>query len=84
MKKKGYVIANENEEFLAECKENDLGRLIKWALTPELALVFQDKKYAEKTINQIQDKKLWVLTLFENKKQLAVGTEEEDKPHWLI
>lgn len=83
MKRKGYVIANENEEFLAEWKESDLGRLLKWSQTPEFALIFHDKKHAKKAIDKLTDKKLWILVLLENKKQYAVGSDEEDKPHWL-
>jgi hypothetical protein len=83
MKKKGYIIANENEEFLAEWQENELTRLTKWAKTPELALIFHKKNYAEKVINAMPDKKLWICELLENKRQLAVACEYEDAPEWL-
>ena len=86
MKKKGFVIANDKEEFLAEFKHNADYSLRKWAITPELALVFHSRLKAQEAVKNIQDDvnyRLWILELFDMGKQLAVGTEDEDKPDWL-
>jgi hypothetical protein len=86
MKKLGFIIANDNEEFLHKyfVSEDSSGRA--WSITPELALIFRTRAKAEAAFKELEkevDYRLWILVLFETKKQLMVGSDEDIVPDWL-
>jgi hypothetical protein len=76
----GFIVANDNEEFLMNYGENGL----LWSATPELAMLFPTRKKADIAVIELQYKtRLWVLLLFERKHQLILGSDSDEMPHWL-
>jgi hypothetical protein len=79
-KRLGFIVANDAEEFLAHYDENAL----LWSATPELAKVYPSRKKAENVVLELEYKtRLWVLSLFEHKHQLIVGSDSDERPQWL-
>ena len=85
MKKLGFIIANEIEEFLANYSVNEGSIARSWAIVPDLAMVFSTRKNALKVVEKLDySSKLYVLELHENNKQYAVlAHESEDPPKWI-
>jgi hypothetical protein len=85
MKKLGYVIANDEEEYLnSYCiKPDSISRA--WSPLCSYAKVFQTKTHAQKVIQRLDVLvQLWVLELYENERHLIVTTEQENVPKWLV
>lgn len=79
-KRLGFIVASDGEEFLAKFDDN----LVIWAATPELAEVYPSRTKAETAVLELEYKtRLWVLSLFEHKHQLIVGSDSDERPKWL-
>lgn len=80
----GFVIANDDEEYLHDFFESR-GAVVKtWARHPDFALVFVTRLEARQMVWKLrQDSKLWVLELFDSGSQLIVVTSESERPTWL-
>lgn len=83
-KKLGYVIASEQEDYLARFKKSSAGIFKGWSPTPEQAIVYDTYLKASKVLKQlVVSYRVWILELWETDKQLIVASSSEDKPHWL-
>lgn len=85
VKKIGYVIASEHEDYLGVFKKTPQGSVRKWAATPETAKVYKTRTEASKILKKLDlSYRAWVLELWENETQLLVSSiSETDKPQWL-
>jgi hypothetical protein len=84
IKKLGYIIVNDNEEFLKKYCLKPYRIQSIWSLLCFDAQVFNTKNYAMKVINRLNSNcPLWALELYENEMHLIVTTEQENPPQWL-
>lgn len=86
----GYVIANDNAEYLAGCAASDGVPLSSpdfflWTKDPALAVIGSKRMIRGlfRLIRQPYQKPLWVLQLFETEQFLFVGTQDRNRPAWL-
>ena len=80
----GFVIANDDEEFLHAWKRHPGYSLMGWALSPARAHVFQTREHASNVIRLLEyHSKLWILDLFDSPGQFVVSTESRNRPQWL-
>lgn len=84
MKRVGYVIANAEEEFLADFKSTSDANFRSWARVPDLAKVYSTEAKALKAVQKMAlSYRVWVLELRENDSQFAVMLESNDRPPWM-
>lgn len=81
----GFIIANNDEEFLAAWRRRPGSYLIGWTPCPDLAHLFPTPELASNVIKVLDYyTKLWVLNLFQLPNgQIFVGTNDEKKPEWM-
>lgn len=80
----GYVIANDDEEFLIDVRESKSAVVKAWARHPDFALVFVTRGEARRMILKLhQHCKLWALELWDMGSQLIVTTPDKTAPRWL-
>jgi hypothetical protein len=80
----GFVIANDEEEFLTDVRESSSVVVKAWARHPDFALVFVTRLEARQMIFKLrQHCKLWALELWDFGSQLVVTTPEKIAPSWL-
>lgn len=80
----GYVIANDEEEYLADVHESRSVVVKAWARCPDFALVFVTRLEARQMIYRLrQQSKLWALELWDYGSQLVVATSDPKPPRWL-
>jgi hypothetical protein len=86
VKKKGFVIANDAEEYLAEYSVSRGAITRAWAATPELAFVFHTIHKADEVVKNLESSyPLYVLGIMETKKQIGVFPPREGHyPRWLF
>lgn len=86
MKKLGFIIANDGEEFLSNYSADKGSIARSWAMIPDFAMVFRTRQHALKAVEKLEySSRLYVLELHENNMQYAVAAyEEEDPPLWLM
>lgn len=83
-RKIGYVIANNDEEFLIDVRESKSAVVKAWARYPDFALVFVTRLEARQMIFKLrQHCTLWALELWDFGSQLVVTTPEPNAPAWL-
>jgi hypothetical protein len=81
----GFIIANNDEEFLVAWRRRPGSYGNAWTSFPDLAHLFPSPELASNVI-KVMDfySKLWVLSLFELPDgQIFVGSNDEKKPEWL-
>ncbi len=82
--KSGYIIANQNEEFLAIAETTPTHDLLAWTPDPGLAKVFSSSSKCRKVMRAIASAKyrLWELTIAETERQYIVGFTGDNRPPW--
>lgn len=84
--KKGFIIANENEEFVSSFKNLDGSFLVLWCSLPGDAQVFTTTslcRHAMKLIHKNFEKyDLWELGIFENERNFLVTSNCSKNPPW--
>ena len=91
MKRLGFVIANELEEYLSSFYETSDSIHTCWLkidhpnrLHSQLIKVFPTKKKALLSFKKIHTThKLWVMSLYETANQFVVSTSGDDVPSWI-
>jgi len=84
MKRLGYVVANDNEEYLSSYDISSFTTLSAWALTPALAYVFSTHHEIEQVIKRLPKRcRLWSLEFYETDNNFFVTTDKLIKPVWL-
>lgn len=88
MKFKGYVIANDSEEYLNSFENTSTYTVKTWASHPDHAHVFLSLVDARKTLNRLRKTpgkggQCWVLDLYDTGSRWVVSTEKIRKPKWL-
>lgn len=84
MRKLGYVIVNDDEEYLADYQDRGGVRVRWWARVPDFARVFSTRSKASDVLKKMaHHSRLWILELHETDRQLAVVSGEEKRPEWL-
>lgn len=88
MKFKGYVIANDNEEFLNSFEHTSTYEVKTWARHPDLAHVFLNLVDARKTLSKLRKTpgkggQCWVLDLYDTGSRWVVSTQKTKRPKWL-
>lgn len=84
MKKLGFIIANENEEFLAEFEDTTEYTSVGWSIVLDLAKVYSNPEEAGCVARKVKTPyKKWVCLLSENKSQLIVTVAGDDVPPWI-
>ena len=74
MKRVGFCIGNERQEFLSRFDEPRPGlRVNVWARTPALALVYPRRHLAERMASQLERSGLVVVPLYDMGDQWVVG-----------
>ncbi len=83
-KRKGFIIANEHEEFVAGFKEDNGFQVVGWTPLLSFAMVFRTRKHCRKSIMSIATGKysLWEMELYETKDRLILGCDCEVLPPW--
>lgn len=81
----GYVIANDDEEYLHDFYDSR-GAVVKtWARLPDFAQVFIIRLEARQMIYKLnQNSTLWVLELWDYDSHFVVTTQDDNRPSWLI
>ena len=84
MNKNGFVIANQDEEFLVYLKEKPGCTLKGWGRSPEQAKVFKTRFQAIQTMKKIGTEKysLWLLSYSDIGEQIEIGCNDETLPPW--
>lgn len=83
---RGFIVANENEEFLAEYNFRRGAIMRAWTIFPHLAYIFPSPKEAKDICDKLESQyNLYVLGIEETKTQFMVFTLEENDPipSWL-
>jgi len=89
MKKLGFVIANNAEEYLHNYDFKDDRSMLAWVGLPDFARVFATYQHAQAVFKRTGRSDLWVLSLFETPKTsetlgcYLVTTGSTNKPEWL-
>ena len=86
MKRLGFVIANDLEEYLAVFHNKPESSVKCWAKIPDIALIYPTRKKALSAINCIcTPHKLWVLSCYETATNfICVSAIGEDHPSWMM
>jgi len=80
----GYVIANDNEEFLVFDQTTRHSSSRAWSVLPDLAQLFPSRRLAEKSAKLLDvENPLWVLQLIETPDNYLIRSESKDRPSWL-
>jgi hypothetical protein len=81
----GFIIANDDEEFIALWRRRPGSYFTFWTPQPDQAHLFPSAELASNVIKLLDFySKLWVLHLFELPNgQIFVGSNDEKKPEWL-
>lgn len=82
--KKGFIIANQNEEFVADVKFGNGFHSVAWSIKPGLAMVFPSSSKCRKVMKRIASPKynLWEMTIMETETQYIVGCSCSVNPPW--
>jgi hypothetical protein len=82
--KKGFIIANQHEEFVSDLKFGEGFQSIAWSTKPGMAMVFQSRSKCRKVMKRIASPKysLWELTIIETASQFIVGCQCSINPPW--
>lgn len=84
MKKLGFVIANEIEEFLSEFIDTEEYTGAVWSPFPILAKLYSNSEEAFRVSCMIHSPyKRWVCLLLETESQLIVTVAGDDVPSWI-
>lgn len=90
MKRLGFVIANDIEEYLLSSSNSDNYSINLWyrfpsgILNPDNLRIFSSSKDAQDFVRHIDSShKIWVLVLFETHNQYAVSSLGNDAPGWI-
>jgi len=84
MKRLGFVIVNDLEEYLAVFQNRSNFSKTCWAKIPDIALIYPTRQKAISAIRSISTShKLWVLSLYETATQFAVSALGDDVPPWI-
>jgi len=86
--KLGYVIANDNAEYLAGCAASDGVPLSSpdfclWTTDPSLAVIGSKRMIRALVCMMRYSEPLWVLQLFETERHIFVGTQARNRLAWL-
>jgi len=83
-RRKGFIIGNEHEEFVAGFKQDSGSQVVVWTSLLDLALVFRTRVHCRKAMMSIgtDNYSLWELELYETKKQLVLACDCEVLPPW--
>jgi hypothetical protein len=85
MKKIGYVVMNDREEFLQHRAVIDGATMCVWGKNPEKAMIYKNRNHAGKVAkNSLDDKRQWVLQIAENSKQFLVIADIRNAPPWFF
>ena len=86
MKKNGFVIANQAEEFLASYSVTDGVISRSWAIVPDLAFVFKTIQQADKVVQELESNyPLYVLGIKETDSKYEVFPPRKGTyPKWLF
>lgn len=80
----GFVIANNEEEYLHSWKHQPAYSLKVWTLSPGKAHLFETREIASNVIILLDHySKLWILDLFDSPDAYVVGTNPSERPQWL-
>jgi len=84
--KKGFVIANLDEEYLVSYSVTDGCISIAWGISPEFAYMFKTIKEADEAVIKLESRyQLFVLGIKETETQIAVFPPRPGRyPDWLI
>lgn len=80
----GYVIANDDEEYLADIVDRGgmVGRC--WSRVPDFAMRFSSRSKALRKIQKFDmGRKVYVLELHDLGSQYGVASDQEERPAWL-
>lgn len=82
--KSGYIIANQNEEFIASYQVNEAFTALSWTLSPAFAHVFNTRSECRKAMKAVISPKydLWEMTIIETATQYIVGCSCSVLPPW--
>jgi hypothetical protein len=82
--KKGYVIANQNEEFVHEIQTAPGYLKTGWSKKPDFAKVFETRSKCRKAIKLLQSPKykLWELGILETENQYILSCQSTERPPW--
>lgn len=84
MRKLGFIIANDREEFLADYQETEELSSRSWSRIPDFSKVFRKRENAISVVKNLPDTyKYWVLNLYETESQFSVAYEGNDPPPWI-
>jgi hypothetical protein len=84
VKKIGYVIANQDEEFLQAYRIKPAYIYRVWTGFCCDAKVFHTQAKALSIVKKLENQyPLWVLELYESPSQFIVSTDQAEKPKWL-
>lgn len=81
----GYVIANNDEEYLFDVQFSPGIAGKAWARHPDFARVFVTRGEAREMLARLHlDYPAWVLELYDAGSQHIVATPERNRPAWLL
>jgi len=81
----GYVIANENEEFLHSFKADNFHTITAWTRNPALAFRHKTSRLCQERIKRLNGKNsLWEMELLETDSHFLVGSSSENVPPWIV
>lgn len=84
MKKLGFIIANEIEEFLHDYIDTDEYTRVAWTIDIHLAKVFKTSDEANRVARLVRTPfKKWVCQFSETKSQFVVTVKGDDVPPWI-
>ncbi len=84
MKKIGYVIVNEREEFLHKYQIDGFTIARLWSKAPGLSHIFQTRSQAAKVVKKLEiPGKAWVMQLAETSTKYILICDREVRPKWL-
>lgn len=79
----GFVVVNEQEEYLHDVFFRGSSFSISWSATPFFSKFFPDRSDAESVKRRLNRPGLFVLSVFEKSESLVVATNDRKKPKWL-
>ena len=82
VKKIGFIIVNDNEEFLMDYQGQGGVASYQWSRIPDLSQIFYTQNQATRIVKKMEDSyQLWVLGLYETEENLFVVFPCEENGH---
>ena len=84
-RRKGFIIANEREEFVWKLGVVDGLPIVRWASSPSQAMIFETQEPCQRVmmaLASLYSGRFWEMTIRETETQLVLGCDCEVLPPW--